>query len=151
MATVSSVGPTPSRLRCFVADDHPAIVDAVCRFIESSDDFELAGRATEGEQALRLIRSTVPEVAILDVRMPQMGGIDITRQRAAGKSATASILYTGYPDRALLLEALDAGARGFMLKEAPLDDVTRAIKIVGAGGTYVDASLAMVIAGPEAT
>ena len=60
------------------------------------------------------------------------------------------ILYTGNAERAVLLEALDAGARGFLLKEAPLDDLMRAIRIVGEGGTYVDAALAGLLAGPLA-
>ena len=89
-------------------------------------------------------------MAILDVRMPRRTGIEIARTLSAEHSKTAAILYTGYPDRAFLLEALDAGARGFLLKEAPLEDLSRAIKVVSGGGTYVDAALAGVLAGPEA-
>ena len=136
--------------RCVVADDHPAIVDAISRFLDSSSDFELVGRAADGEEAYRLITTRTPDVAILDVRMPRRSGIELVRQLTADHSATATILYTGYPDRAFLLEALDAGARGFLLKEAPLEDLSRAIKLVAGGGTYVDAALAGVLAGPEA-
>jgi DNA-binding NarL/FixJ family response regulator len=139
-----------ARLRVVIADDHPAIVDAVARYLQDEDEVELVGRATDGDQALRLIAKHQPDAAVLDIRMPSVGGIEIARRLIAEKSEIAVILYTGHSERSLLLEALDAGARGFLLKEAPLDDLVRAIKIVCTGGTYVDPALAGVIAGPQA-
>jgi DNA-binding NarL/FixJ family response regulator len=136
---------------CVVADDHPAIVDAVCRFLDEVEDIEVVGRASGGEQALRVIADALPDVALLDVRMPSIGGIEIARRLSASESATSTLLYTGHTERSVLLEALDAGARGFLLKEAPLDDLVRAIKIVAAGGTYIDPGLTGLVAGPEAT
>jgi DNA-binding NarL/FixJ family response regulator len=136
--------------RCVIADDHPAIVDAVCRFVEQEDEIELVGRAVDGELALRLIADHNPDVAVVDIRMPGVGGVEIARTLNDAGSATAVILYTGYAERGLLLEALDAGARGFLLKEAPLDDLIRAIRVVCTGGTYVDPALAGLLAGPEA-
>jgi two-component system response regulator DesR len=133
-----------------IADDHPAIVSAVACFLEDEGGVDLVGRAKDGDQALRLIAEQAPSVAILDIRMPHVGGIDIARKLHAGGSPTAVILYTADAERAVLLEALDAGARGFLLKEAPLEDLTRAITIVAAGGTYVDPALAGVVAGPQA-
>ena len=139
-----------SPIRCLIADDHPAILDAVSRFLEGDDELEIVGKASEGERALREIETHAPDVALLDIRMPGLGGIEIARRLVTEGSPTAVILYTGHPDRSLLLEALDAGARGFLLKEAPLDDLNRAIRIVARGGTYVDPALAGVLAGPEA-
>ncbi len=137
--------------RVVVADDHPAIIDAVCRFLEGeTEEVDLVGRARDGEQALRLIADLAPDVAVLDIRMPGVDGIEIARRLTADGSTTSAILYTGHAERAILLEALDAGARGFLLKEAPLDDLVRAIRLVGEGGTYVDAALAGLLAGPNA-
>jgi two-component system response regulator DesR len=138
-------------IRCVVADDHPAILDAVSRFLESENGFELVGRANDGERVLTLIDELAPEIALLDIRMPGIGGIDIAAKLAAKQSATSVVLYTAYPERALLLAALDAGVRGFILKEAPLDELLRAIRIVAGGGSYIDAALAGVLAGPAAT
>lgn len=138
-------------LRCLVADDHPAILDAVSRFLEGSDEVELVGQARDGQQALRLIGELSPDVAVLDIRMPALSGIEIARQLGAAGSATMVILYTADAERAHVLEALDAGARGFLLKEAPLDDLIRAIEMVGAGATYVDPALTGVLTGPHAT
>jgi DNA-binding NarL/FixJ family response regulator len=138
-------------VRCVVADDHPAIVDAVCRFLEGEDDVDVVGTAGDGERALRLIERATPDVALLDIRMPGLDGIDITRHLTGRDAKTAAILYTGYGDRPLLLAALDAGARGFVLKEAPLGDLIRALRTVAGGGTYVDPALAgMLVSGEVA-
>jgi DNA-binding NarL/FixJ family response regulator len=136
-------------VRVVVADDHPAIVDAVIRFFEGEEEVEIVGRAANGALALELIAGRAPDVALLDVHMPQLGGIEIARRLSAESSPTAVILFTGHGDRAVLLDALDAGARGFLVKEAPLEDLLRAIRMVAAGGTYVDPALAGILAGPQ--
>jgi DNA-binding NarL/FixJ family response regulator len=133
-----------------VADDHPAIVDAVWRFFEDVEDMEVVGSARSGREAVELIAARKPDVAVLDIRMPDVGGIEIARRLHDEESPTAVILYTGHPERSLLLEALDAGARGFLLKEAPLSDLARAVRLVAEGGTYVDPVLAGILAGPQA-
>jgi DNA-binding NarL/FixJ family response regulator len=139
-----------SRTRCVVADDHPAILQAISMYFDTHDDLELVGRARDGDGALRLIAQSSPEVAVLDIRMPGLSGVEVTRRLRSSGSKTSVILYTGDADRALLLEALDAGARGFLLKEAPLDDLIRAVRIVAGGGTYVDPALAGTLTGPDA-
>ncbi len=83
--------------------------------------------------------------------MPGLSGIEIARQIARSSPDTAVILYTAFGDRALLTEALDAGARGFVLKEAPLAEVVRAVELVAGGRTYVDPVLAGVLTSSEAT
>jgi DNA-binding NarL/FixJ family response regulator len=138
------------RYRCVIADDHPAIIDAVSRYLADVDDVEIVAQGQDGDEALRLIAEHAPDVAIVDIRMPGVGGIDIARKLSDEGSTTAVILYTGHGERSLLLEALDAGARGFLVKEAPLDDLARAIRTIGGGGTYVDPALAGVLAGPQA-
>ena len=130
-----------------IADDHPAILDAVARYLADVEDVELVARAQNGDEALQLIEEHAPDVAVVDIRMPGVGGIDIARKLSAEGSKTAVILYTGHSERSLLLEALDAGARGFLVKEAPLDDLARAIRTICEGGTYVDPALAGVLVG----
>ena len=135
--------------RVIVADDHPAILDAVTRFLETEHGFELVGRAPNGQVALQVIEEQKPDLALLDIRMPGLGGIDVAERLAKTKSETSVVLYTAYPERALLLASLDAGVRGFILKEAPLDELVRALRIVAGGGSYIDAALAGVLAGPR--
>ena len=135
---------------CVVADDHPAVLDAVSAFLERRG-ITVAGRARDGNEALALIETHKPAVALLDIRMPRASGIEVAREAGRIASETSIILYTGFGDRELLTEALDAGVRGFVLKEAPLDDLVRAVETVAGGGTYVDPVLAGVLASSDAT
>ena len=140
----------PQPITCLVADDHPAMVEAICDTL-ADEDIEIVVRAVDGEEALAKIQTRKPDVAVVDLRMPRVGGIETARQVARTTPETAVILYTAYGDRALLTEAIDAGARGFVLKEAPLADLVRAVRIVAEGGTYVDPVLAGALATADAT
>jgi DNA-binding NarL/FixJ family response regulator len=139
-----------SSTTCIVADDHPAMVEAVADMLAESG-LSVVGRARNGEDALAKIEARQPDVALIDVRMPRLGGVDVARRAATSAPKTAIILYTAYGDRALLTEALDAGARGFVLKEAPLTDLARAVELVAQGGTYVDPVLASFLASSRTT
>jgi DNA-binding NarL/FixJ family response regulator len=132
-------------ITCVVADDHPAVLEAVAEFLLQGG-IEVIARARDGEEALERIEQRKPLVALVDVRMPKLGGIELTRRAQRSTPETSFLLYTGYGDRALLTEALDAGVRGFVLKEAPMDDLLRAIQSVATGGTYVDPVLAGTLA-----
>ena len=136
-------------LSCFVADDHPAMVEAVCAVLEDSG-IEIAGRARDGEEAYTKLETRRPAVALVDVRMPGLSGIDLVRRATKAQLPTRFVLYTGYGDRAHLTEAIDAGANGFVMKEAPLVDLVRAVEIVAKGGTYVDPVLAGIFAAAQA-
>ena len=130
---------------CVIADDHPAVLEAVAEFL-TQGGIEVLGRARDGEEAFEQIEQQKPRVALVDVRMPKLGGIEVARRTSRLVPETAIVLYTGYGDRAQLTEALDAGVRGFVLKEAPMDDLLRALNAVAAGGTYVDPVLAGTLA-----
>ena len=132
-------------ITCVVADDHPAVLEAVAEFLIQGG-IEVIARAHDGEEALERIEQRKPQVALVDVRMPKLGGIELTRRAQRSAPETSILLYTGYGDRALLTEALDAGVRGFVLKEAPMDDLLRAVQSVASGGTYVDPVLAGTLA-----
>jgi len=138
-------------VRAFVADDHPAIVDSVGRFLADEADITVVGSAGDGEDALVRIQELDPDVAVLDVRMPRLDGVEVARRLVDAGSRTGVILYTAHAERALVIEAIDAGAQGFVLKESPLPDLVRAVRLVGEGRTYVDPVLASVLAGPDAT
>jgi two-component system nitrate/nitrite response regulator NarL len=151
MTTVAHENPaTPAdaaQITCIIADDHPAVLDSVARVL-AGEGIDVVAQVRDGEDAVLAIEKHQPTVAVIDLRMPGMSGIAVARCAA---QHTAIILYTGYSDRTLLVEALDAGVRGFVLKEAPLADVSRAIETVARGGVYVDPVLAGVFASGEAT
>jgi DNA-binding NarL/FixJ family response regulator len=137
-------------MRCLVADDHPAVLNAVTDYL-TAEGIDVVARARTGAEALAKIASTMPNVAIVDVGMPDMGGTEVVREAASIAPHVGVILYTGSADQALLAEAVDAGARGFVLKEAPLADLIRAIETVVGGGTYVDPVLAGALTSARAT
>jgi DNA-binding NarL/FixJ family response regulator len=136
--------------RCLIADDHPAVLSAVAAFLKT-EGVQIIGQAQNGQEALTQIVALKPDVAIVDLRMPGLSGIELAREAARTAPSTGVILYTGAADQALLVEAVDAGARGFVLKEGPLTDLIRAIETVATGGTYVDAVLAGTLASSKAT
>jgi DNA-binding NarL/FixJ family response regulator len=140
-----SEGTLAGRITAVVADDHPAMLSALCEVLADAG-VDVIGRAQNGEEALAKIEARKPDVAIVDVRMPRLGGVDVARQLAERAPDTSLVFYTAYGDRALVTEALDVGVRGFVLKEAPLSDLVRAVEIVAGGGTYVDPVLAGVLA-----
>jgi DNA-binding NarL/FixJ family response regulator len=112
---------------------------------------EVVGRAADGEDALAQIEAKKPRVAVVDVKMPRLSGIELAKRASMTAPDTSIIFYTAYGDRALLSEALDVGARGFVLKEAPLPDLVRAVERVAAGEAYVDPVLAGVLVSSSAT
>jgi DNA-binding NarL/FixJ family response regulator len=139
---------TTNPIRAVVADDHPAVLRSVCDVLIDAG-VDVVGRASNGEEAATKIEATRPTVAVIDVRMPRLAGSEVASQISRTTPETAVILYTAYGDRALLSEALDAGVRGFVLKEAPLQDLTRAVDMVSGGAVYVDPVLAGVLASAE--
>ena len=137
-------------ITCLVADDHPAMLAAMGDVLERND-IEVVARCADGAGALALIEELRPRIALVDVQMPRLTGIEVAARAAEVAPDTAVVLYTAFGDRALLSEALDAGARGFVLKEAPLSDLVRAVRRVAEGETYVDPVLAGILVGSQMT
>jgi DNA-binding NarL/FixJ family response regulator len=129
---------------CVIADDHPPVLQFLSRYL-SNNGITITASTRDGEEALRKIQQTQPRVAVLDARMPRLSGLEVVRALVGDESPTRVILYTGYGDDALLNDALDAGVAGMIDKEAPLDDLVRAIRIVADGGTYLDPTAAAAL------
>lgn len=134
-----------SATTCVIADDHPPIIDCLSRYLNGAG-FTVLATAQDGDAALAVIAAHRPRVCISDVRMPHIDGLELARQALTVSPETAVLLYSGVSDRGLVSDALDAGAKGFALKDAPLDDLGRAIDTVAAGGLYVDPVLAASLA-----
>jgi DNA-binding NarL/FixJ family response regulator len=139
-----------SAVTCVIADDHPALVEAIAALLES-EGIDVVARASDGAAALEAIEEFRPATAVLDLVMPELGGIEVARRASRSFPETGTVIYTGHGEQELLLEALDAGARGFVLKESPLTELVRAVKLVAAGGTYVDPVLGPALVRVSAT
>jgi len=142
--------PDRSTVTCLVADDHPPIVDAVSRYLAAAG-YAVVATARDGEQALAAVRLHRPAVCVADLRMPGIGGLELARSAKSVSPETAVLLYSGFSDRGLVAEALDAGAKGFALKDSPLDDLTRAIDLIASGSVYIDPVLAADLARSDPT
>lgn len=123
-----------------VADDHPPVLGLLSRLL-AGEGWTVAASARDGEEALERILETHPTVAVLDVRMPGRSGLEVVRALAEAGSPTRVVLFTGHGDLAVLDEALALGVAGIVNKDAPLDELVRAIRVAAAGGTYVDSGL----------
>src|SRR5579862_344571 len=130
---------------CLLADDHPAVVAALARYL-SAAGFAVVATARGGEAALAAIASYRPRVCVCDVRMPRVGGLEVAREAAEISPETDVLLYSGHADLELVAEALDAGAAGIVLKDAPLEDLARALEMVAAGVRYLDPVLLGMLA-----
>jgi DNA-binding NarL/FixJ family response regulator len=132
---------TAAKTTCVVADDHPPVLESISRYL-GMQGFRVVGRARTGEEAVQLVESQRPELAVLDLHMPGLGGAAVIRRVARTTPQTSCLVYSGFGDSAVLTEALDAGARGFVLKDAPLDALIRALETAAGGGMYIDPALA---------
>ena len=103
-----------ARLRVLLADDHPPLLAAIRRLLDP--EFEIAGEAADGLEAVRLARTLRPNVVVIDLAMPRMGGIEAIRQIRAENTASAIVVLSVLSDPAVLAAALEAGARGYVLK-----------------------------------
>jgi DNA-binding NarL/FixJ family response regulator len=135
--------------RCLLADDHPAILASVAAFL-AAEGIDVVARAGTGAEVLRLIESRHVTVAVLDQRLPDMTGVEVARRILSARPETAILLYTGLCETSLVQEALDAGVRGIVLKDAPLADLPRAIAGVAAGGLYLDPAVGGALVGSGA-
>lgn len=127
--------------RCLIADDHPALVSAVSSFLEANE-FEIVGTAADGPEALELAARAEPEVALVDFRMPRLGGFELVRRMREAAPNLRILVYTADARDVEVAELLKAGAEGVVLKEAPLVDLVRALRSVLDGRAYVDPSYA---------
>jgi DNA-binding NarL/FixJ family response regulator len=138
----------PSRafrpVTCVVADDHPPLLQVVSAVLEEHG-VDVLVRASDGEEALAAIAALRPSVAILDVVMQPLGGIEVARRIARAIPATRAILYTGYAEHSVMVDAFDAGAYGFVSKGAPTAELVRAVEIVANGERYLDPRLTATV------
>ena len=127
-----------------VADDHPPVLETVSRYL-GAQGLRVVGQARNGEEAVQLVESLRPVLAVLDLRMPVLAGAAVMRRVTRTTPQCSCVAYSGFADSAVLTEALDAGARGFVLKDAPLEALVRALETVDGGGMYIDPALADVL------
>ena len=130
------------RIRILIVDDHPVVRDGLKGMLAGHAEFEIIGEAGDGAQAVDLCAQLRPQVALMDLRMPQMDGVEaITRIRARQPGVYILVLTT-YDTDADILRAIEAGATGYILKDAPREELFRAIRSTALGQSYLSPAVA---------
>ncbi|MDX6407988.1 MAG: hypothetical protein QOE13_1059 [Gaiellaceae bacterium] len=129
------------RISCIVADDHPALLAALGDFLEEHG-YQVVAACANCRDALAAVTAERPDVAVLDYLMPGRGGVDLISDVLAASADTRIVVYTGDGTTELAAEVLRAGARAILLKQAPLEDLLRALGAAYDGARYVDPLLA---------
>lgn len=135
-----------AKVRVLLADDHPVYRDGLAGLIAVSGDLEVVAQASDGAQAVALASKVRPDVAVLDLNMPVLHGIEATRQIVAACPDTLVVVLTMFDDDATIFQAVQAGARGYVVKTEPPGVVLGAIRSVAAGDAVFSAALAQRLA-----
>jgi DNA-binding NarL/FixJ family response regulator len=128
--------------RIVLADDHPVVLNGLRNLIQAEDDLDLVGEASTGLSALKVIREQRPDVAVVDISMPELNGIMLSRRIAEEMPSIRLLVLTLHEDRAYLTQALEAGVLGYVLKRSAAENLVQAIRAVVIGALYVDPAIA---------
>lgn len=129
-------------IRVAVADDHPIVLAGIKALLQAAPDIALVGEATTGTAALDTICRASPDVAVIDISMPDLNGIDLARHLAERCPQVRLLALTVHEDRAYVQPLLQTGARGYLLKRSAAEDLLRAVRAVAEGGIYLDPAVA---------
>jgi len=132
-------------VRVVLIDDHDLLRRGIKTMLESESDIEVVGEADDGTRALALVEETVPDVVIIDVVMPNKDGIEATREIKDAFPKVGVVVLSGHDEQQFVFDALKAGASGYLLKSAELDEVVTTVKAVAQGEGKLDPSLAFQV------
>ena len=133
-------------IKVVITDDHSLVRQGLRRYLDEADGIEVLGEASTGTEAVSLVERTRPDVAILDIRMPEMDGIQAARAITEQHADTRVIMLTAHDERRLMVEAVRAGARGYVLKARDAEHLVRSVRLVAEGNLVIDPDLVSVLA-----
>jgi DNA-binding NarL/FixJ family response regulator len=129
------------QIRIVIADDHPIFRSGLAQLLKSEAIIDIAGEAANGEKALGLIRETRPDVAVLDIDMPEKGGFEVAQELIAERIPVEIVFLTMHKNETLFNQALNLGVKGFVLKDSAMEDILSAVKTVSTGGNFISPAL----------
>jgi len=144
MMTAEAVRKT-DKIRVLLADDHEIVREGVKRILTAEPDLEVVGEAEDGQQAVALAKTLKPDVAVLDISMPTLNGIEATKQIKAALPNVHTIALTMYGDDSYVFQLLQAGASGYVLKRAAATDLVQAIRAASRGETFLYPAVATAV------
>lgn len=129
-------------VRVLVVDDHPVVRDGLHGMLDGQPDLEVVGQAANGHQALAAVSRVQPDVVLMDLRMPELDGVEATRRIRDGYPDVHVLVLTTYDDDADILRAVEAGATGYLLKDAPREELFAAVRAASRGETVLAPAVA---------
>jgi len=132
-------------IQIILADDHAVMRRGLRLVLEQQEEFKVLGEASDGREAVRLVESLRPNVAVLDITMPNLNGIEAARQISAKQLGVAIVVLSMHADEGYVLRALKAGARGYLLKESPEADFIQAIRSVSEGKAFFSPAVSRML------
>ena len=135
----------PNPIRVLLADDHAVVRKGIREFLEEDPEIVVVAEASDGAEAVRLAAEQAPDVAVLDIQMPRVTGLEATRQIKAAQPDVRVLILTAYEDDPYVFALLRAGADGYLLKSADSDDLLRAVRTVAGGGKLLDPAVAAAV------
>jgi DNA-binding NarL/FixJ family response regulator len=136
-----SIKAMSAKIKVLIVDDHPLFRSGLRQAVESDTRFQLIGETGDGEAALRLIQERKPDVAVLDVNLPGLSGLEIARRLQGKRAATRLVMLTMHKEEEIFNRALDFGVHGFVLKENAVEEIVKAIDAVAGGEHYLSPSI----------
>lgn len=131
-----------NKIRIVIADDHAVVREGTRSLLEEEDNLEVVGEAADGEEAVKLIKQLQPDVAIIDISMPKLSGIEVTRQIKPLYPSVAILILTAYDNDEYIFALLEAGAAGYLLKDVSSHEIVEAVRSVHAGESVLHPAIA---------
>jgi two-component system response regulator NreC len=134
-----------AKIRVLLVEDHTVVRQGLRRILELDPAVEIVGEVGDGRAALEAVQRLKPGVAIIDISLPELNGIEVTRQLAKAAPATKVLILSMHADDAYIRESLRAGAQGYLLKDADDNDLLKAVTALDAGGSYFSPAVSKVL------
>jgi len=136
------MGGTLDKIKVLIADDHLVVREGTRKILEQEEDLEVIAEASDGEEAVQLTKALKPDLAIVDITMPKLDGIEATRQIKEVCPSTTILILTAYDDDQFIFSLLEAGAAGYLLKNVSGRELTDAVRAINAGESVLHPSVA---------
>ncbi len=147
MGSETDVDDEPATLRLLVAEDHALVREGTCNILNGEQDMEVVGEAADGEEAVALAETLQPDIALLDIEMPKMDGIEAAKRIRVVSPRTAILAVSAYDDEAYIIGVLEAGAAGYVLKNAPSSTLLEAVRAAAAGESVLSPDIQRRVVG----